>query len=118
MNEHRIVVGRTARYLTLGTHGDSTREIWIALHGYAQSAEHFLRSFRSLDDGTRLIVAPEALSRFYIDGTSGHVGASWMTRVDREHEIADYVTYLETVVDDVQTKTTSRIDSRLVVFGF
>ena len=42
-----------------------------------------------LDDGSRLIVAPEALSRFYLGEVSQRpaserrVGASWMTREDR-----------------------------------
>jgi predicted esterase len=101
MTERRIAVARTARYFTLGALTPSTREVWIVLHGYAQLADHFLRSFRTLDDGSRFIVAPEALSRFYSEGGSGHVGASWMTKVDRESEIEDYVGYLDALADDV-----------------
>ncbi len=64
---HSLVVPRTARYYTLGpTHG-FPRELWFVCHGYGQLAERFLRQFAPLDDGTRLIVAPEALSRFYLD---------------------------------------------------
>lgn len=71
------------------------------LHGYGQLAEYFIRPFRTLDDGTRLIVAPEALSRFYLDGMTEHerVGASWMTKADRSHEIEDYVRYLDALYD-------------------
>lgn len=130
MSEHHIVVGRTARYFTLGSLSSATREVWIVLHGYAQLAEHFLRAFRPIDDGSRLIVAPEALSRFYRDGTHGHVGASWMTKVDRDREIADYVAYLDALADEVLpagsreagaagvTSPASRDDVRLVVLGF
>lgn len=116
MTEHHVSVRRSARYFTLGPLDATTEEIWLVLHGYGQLAVHFVRSLRALDDGTRHIVAPEALSRYYVDGTSGHVGASWMTRVDREREIDDYVEYLDVVVGEVVARTTSR--TRLVVLGF
>lgn len=71
------------------------------MHGYGQLAARFLRHLEPLDDGTRLVVAPEALSRFYLEhpGRAGsadtRVGATWMTREDREAEIADHVAYLD-----------------------
>lgn len=93
---HHISTTRTARYATLGDPA-SAHEAWVVLHGYGQLAEYFIRPFRVLDDGRRLIVAPEALSRFYLDGMDQHerVGATWMTRADRRHEIDDYVRYLD-----------------------
>ena len=67
ISAHTIVVPRTARYYTLGpTHG-FPRELWFVCHGFGQLAGRFIRQFASLDDGTRLIVAPEALSRYYLD---------------------------------------------------
>ncbi|HTR21544.1 MAG TPA: hypothetical protein VMH88_11880 [Gemmatimonadales bacterium] len=98
MNEHHLTVPRTARYYTLGTPGRHIREAWVVLHGYGQLAGRFLRHFEPLDDGFRLIVAPEGLSRFYLDGNASRkVGAAWMTREDRLAEIADYVRYLDQV---------------------
>jgi predicted esterase len=79
----------------------------VVLHGYGQLAARFIRHFAPLADGTRLIVAPEALSRFYLEHpartSSAHarIGASWMTREDREAEIADQVEYLDAVCDAV-----------------
>ena len=64
MDEHHIQVSRTARYFTLGTAGPDTRQLWLVCHGYRQLARRFLRGFRGLDEGSRLIVAPEGLSRF------------------------------------------------------
>ncbi|MDH5233886.1 MAG: hypothetical protein OEW77_02935 [Gemmatimonadota bacterium] len=94
--------GRTARCLTLGpTDPGAVRELWIVLHGYAQLAEGILAGLSAIDDGTRLLVAPEALSRFYDarGERSRHaeaaVGASWMTREDRLHEIEDHVAWLQ-----------------------
>ena len=99
--EHHIHTTRTARYWTLGELSAQTREIWFVLHGYGQLSEFFLHNFSALDDGTRFIVAPEALSRFYLKDFTGRVGATWMTREDREHEIQDYVRYLDGLHDEV-----------------
>jgi predicted esterase len=86
----------------VGTAGPDLREVWFVCHGYGQLAQYFLRHFEPLDDGTRLMVAPEALSRFYLGSTTGshvnaRIGATWMTREDRLHEIQDYVAYLDAV---------------------
>ena len=67
-HEHHITVERSARYVTLGPRDGTAREIWFALHGYGQLAGDFIRLFGALDDGTRAIVAPEALNRFYLVG--------------------------------------------------
>lgn len=103
----RIRAPRTARYHLLGPAPHRAPEVWFVLHGYRQLAGRFLRRFRPLDDGRKLFVAPEALSRFYVDPSEGRhgpehrVGASWMTRVEREDEIRDYVEYLDLVAREV-----------------
>ena len=121
---HAIVVPRTARYCTIGpTHG-FPRELWFVCHGYGQLAPRFIREFASLDDGSRLIVAPEGLSRFYLDpipkrrhDPSPRVGETWMKREARESEIADYVSYLDRVADEVRHSLTGAAP-RIVVLGF
>ncbi|HET7039046.1 MAG TPA: hypothetical protein VFH97_04110 [Gemmatimonadales bacterium] len=95
MNEHHLPVPRTARYVTLGPAATEASEVWFAFHGYGQLAPRFAARLTPLDDGRRLIVVPEGLSRFYLDVHRGTVGASWMTREDRLHEIDDYVAYLD-----------------------
>src|SRR5690242_1913739 len=118
MEEHHLSVARTARYFTLGSPGPGTRELWLVCHGYGQLASRFLRPFSALDDGTRLIVAPEGLSRFYSDPNQHErVGASWMTREDRLTEIDDYVRYLDAVHAEVRSAGGGGT-SRLVVLGF
>ena len=98
--EEHLSVPRTARYWTLGPAAGPS-EVWIVLHGYGQLAGEFVRFFAPIDDGTRLVVAPEALSRFYHQEGRGPVGASWMTREDREEEVTDYVRYLDLLYDRV-----------------
>jgi predicted esterase len=95
MQEHHITVTRSARYFTSGSLGGETRQVWFVCHGYSQLAETFLGYCQALEDDSRFLIAPEGLSRFYVDGTRGLVGASWMTREDRDHEIDDAVSYLD-----------------------
>ena len=98
--ESFLTVERTARIWTLDEE-EQAQELWYVLHGYRQLARRFLRRFTAIHDGRRRIVAPEALSRFYLEGgqqrhgPTSVVGATWMTREDRLHEIDDYVAYLD-----------------------
>lgn len=116
MREHRVTTSRTARYYTLGV--EAAVDVWFVLHGYGQLAARFLTSFASLDDGRRLLVAPEALSRFYLDPEGREkVGASWMTREDRLAEIDDYVRYLDAVAGEVLGDT-AHAGRRVTVLGF
>ena len=123
MQEHHIVVSRTARYFTLGPQDAAARDVWFVLHGQAQLAEQFIRHFEAIDDGRRLVVAPEALSRSYAHSTppapgeTPRVGATWMTREDRESEISDYVGYLDALYAAVFARV-PREDARVTVLGF
>ena len=107
MKERHIRVARTGRYYTLGPNDPPPEEIWVVCHGYRQLARRFLPRFAGLDDGKRLIVAPEGLSRFYLHdnelrhGKEVPIGATWMTREDRESEIEDYVGFLDAVLAEV-----------------
>lgn len=102
MQTRRVNTTRRARVQTLGDL-DSARDVWIVLHGFGQLASDFLAPFAPIVADGRAIIAPEALNRFYREkaGETTHaarpVGATWMTREDREAEIADYVDYLDEV---------------------
>lgn len=99
-----LEVTRTARVYALGPDPvRADRELWVVCHGYRQLAGRFIKKFVGLDNGERTVVAPEGLSRFYLDETGGshgpaaRIGATWMTREDREAEISDYVGYLDRI---------------------
>lgn len=122
-----LSVQRTARIAAAGEPGDAVRELWIVCHGYGQLAPLFIRHFVHLANGTRWILAPEALSRFYheMPDAARHlgmppqerrVGASWLTREERETEIADGVAYLDAV--HAMARARLRADVRLVLLGF
>src|SRR5690348_13629606 len=119
--EFSLRVTRMARYFVAGEPTDTTRDVWIALHGYGQLAEQFLGALEPLSRDDRVVVAPEALSRFYLDepakrhGPESPVGASWMTREDRLNEITDYVRYLDDVAAAVKRVATK---ATITVLGF
>lgn len=101
-----LEVTRTARVYALGPDPAlPASDLWVACHGYRQLAGRFLKRFVGLNDGTHTVVAPEGLSRFYLDEEGGshgpetRIGATWMTREDRESEISDYVRYLDQVAE-------------------
>lgn len=101
LSEHKLAVSRTARYVTAGPAASEASAVWFVLHGYGHLARRFARQFRPILDGQRLLVVPEALSRFYLDGSTGPIGASWMTRENREAEISDYVRYLDELLNAI-----------------
>ena len=97
--ENHLLVQRTARYFTIGELTENTKNIWFCLHGFGQLAQYFSRKFTDFADGQTLIVVPEGLSRMYLDDSYQRIGASWMSREDRDHEISDYVLYLNSLYD-------------------
>ena len=117
MQEHHLQVKRTARYYTVGSLNEHTRQVWFVLHGYGQLAQYFIKKFMALPQESIFVVAPEGLSRFYLDGVSGRVGASWITRENKENEVSDYLAYLNDLYDNIlNNKDLGNIE--VVVFGF
>lgn len=117
MQTHSIQVKRTARYATLGQVSETTTDVWFVVHGYGQLAPFFIKKFNAILDENTFIVAPEALSRFYVESFNGRVGATWMTREEKHAEIKDYINYLNLVYD----QTLKGIDTqkvRIHVLGF
>ena len=104
---HHLRVERTARYYTLGAEGGEGRAIWFVLHGYGQLAGTFVKFFADIANAGAIVVAPEALNRFYLVNPESApardrpVGATWMTREDRESEVSDYVEYLDALYDEI-----------------
>ena len=114
MEERRIKFDYTARYYTIGELSeDPTQEVWIVLHGYGQLAKYFVQKFRSVVRDGAFVVAPEGLSLFYLQGTDGRVGASWMTRECREQAINNYTAYLQHIYQSLPLQS-----KRIVLFSF
>ena len=112
-----VEVPRTARYFSLNSVQPTTKNIWIVFHGYGQLAEYFIKHFENLDPKENHIIAVEGLSRFYVNGLTGRVGASWMTKEDREEEIKDQSNYINAVLNDAGINLSEEAFN-IIVLGF
>jgi len=103
MQSHDLSFQFKGRYFTIGEMTPSTKAVWFVLHGYGQLAAYFIRKFDTLKDNNIFVIAPEGLSRFYVDPlqstgrASDRVGATWMTKENRLTDIENYLTYLNRI---------------------
>jgi predicted esterase len=116
ISNERIHIKKTARVSVLGGSGTETTEVWLLVHGYGQLSHFFIQSFQNIASPSSMIIAPEGLHRFYIEGFSGRVGASWMTTEERLVDIEDYLSYLDAVYDHYVKPLGDKI--RFNVLGF
>lgn len=114
--ERRISFDFQARYEVLGELGPAIENIWFVCHGHGQLAKFFIKKFGVINDGKTLIVAPEGLFKYYLEGFSGRVGATWMTKEDRHKDIENYLKYLTAVLVDVKSQLGDNI--KVTLFGF
>lgn len=116
IEKHFIHTLKTARFFSWGDFKNIPKNIWFVLHGYGQLASDFIDIFSGLSTKDHLFIAPEALSRFYIEGFDGKIGASWMTREEREKDIEDYIKYLNNLYEEIVGDKKESIN--LHVLGF
>jgi predicted esterase len=115
--EKNIITPKTGRYYLIGEPGYKTKTIWFALHGYGNLASDFAEMFNEIVNERTIVVVPEALNKFYVKGFYGNVGASWMTKNDRENEIKDYLGFLNNVYNQEVSKI-FKPDLKINLFGF
>jgi predicted esterase len=113
IQEFGIAVSKKMRYYTLGN-VDKADILLIALHGFGQLSKFFIKKFEFLPENY-LILAPEGMHRFYLQGNSGRVGASWMTKEARELDIEENTTALQTLLKTIKT---NKQFSKIILFGF
>jgi predicted esterase len=100
--EHTLKSLKTYRYeIQVPQSNVRAPKMIIALHGYGQLVKYFIRKFEALSS-EYLIVCPEGPHRFYLKGSSGRVGASWMTKEAREMDIEDNVHWLNALIDELK----------------
>ncbi len=96
---HYLKVEKTARVVTSGTTNSKLKQVWLIAHGYGHLASYFINKFDALNREENFIIVPEGLHRYYLNSTNGKVGASWMTKEEREKDIEDYCNYLDKVYE-------------------
>ena len=112
--QHDLQVLKKVRYFTLGDPSISHSLLFI-LHGYGQLPAFFIKKFEQFANEGYYVVAPEGFHRFYLKGSSGRVGASWMTREARLDDINDTSGYLSALIKQI---THSFSFSKKVLLGF
>lgn len=117
INETQLRFETAHPVYTLNHLTDQTSTIWIACHGYGQLARYFVKRFDVLSPTENFIIAPQGLSRYYLDGDSGRVGASWMTRENRDLDLANQRRYFDRVFDQLLDNV-DWTSYRLKLFGF
>lgn len=110
---HEFISTKTFRYITIGNPKKASK-LLIVLHGYGQLVEYFVRKFDGLDEDI-FIVAPEGMHRFYLKGSSGRVGASWMTKEAREADIRDNIHWLNKLNELIQKEQSFE---KTILLGF
>lgn len=116
--QNTITVNKTAFYHTLGD-VKTAKTIWFVLHGYGYLAKYFIKKFSPVLNENTAIIAPEGLSKFYLNGVGydGRMGASWMTKDNRETEIKDYIKYLNQLHESI-LKENETPNIKINVVGF
>jgi predicted esterase len=112
----RTVEARThGRYLVRQPGIPGPWPMIVGFHGYGEDAEIHMQALTGIPGADRwLVVSTQALHPFYT--RRNEVVASWMTRQDRAHAIADNVDYVGRVLAAVRSEFSTR--RPLVFVGF
>ncbi|MEP0133879.1 MAG: esterase [Eudoraea sp.] len=101
-------------YETLNDFTDETKNVWIVFHGIGYLSKYFLKYFDELNPVDNYIIAPQAPSKYYLNSSYKHVGASWLTKENTETEINNNLNYLDAILK-VETMLSTR---NLIIFGY
>ena len=113
----QISISKTGKYSQIGKSSKKINNVWIVLHGYGLLSEYFVKKFACIIDETTLVIAPEATNRFYLANNYTRVGASWMTKLDREQEISDNILFLDKLFSIIK-KDIGHDNFKLNTLGF
>ena len=86
-------------FSTLYKRTDNTKTVWLVFHGIGYLSRYFLKYFKHLNPEENYIIAPQAQSKYYLNGKYRHVGASWLTKENTEAEIENMLNYLDAIFE-------------------
>lgn len=112
--EKEISYTSTNTYLCLNTLNKDTKNVWFVLHGLGFLSKFFINYFRDLPQHENYIIAPQAPSKYYLNSKYTRVGASWLTKENRELETENNIEYL----DGIYRAENIPPNCRLIVLGF
>ena len=114
VREKDVIYRSQNTYTTLNSLTDKTKYVWLVFHGIGFLSRYFLRYFTEFPEEEHYFIAPQAPSKYYLNGEYKHVGASWLTRENTEMEKANVMTYLDGVLEAENISG----DHQLIVFGY
>ncbi|MGI0107128.1 alpha/beta hydrolase [Salinimicrobium sp. WS361] len=114
MNEKNVSYQTVNTYSTLNEQTEKTENLWVVFHGIGYLSKYFLKYFRHLNQEKNYIIAPQAPSKYYLNGKYEHVGASWATRENTQQEIQNVLAYLDEVYENEGLKNAKN----LILFGY
>jgi|TARA_R110000737_G_C14540601_1_gene478965 predicted esterase len=116
MNSKTKAVSYTTQntYTTLNALNSATKNVWVVFHGIGYLSRYFLKYFNELNTDENYIIAPQAPSKYYLNDTYRHVGASWLTKEDTNQETGNVIQY----VDAVLYAEAIPEHCKIIVFGF
>jgi predicted esterase len=112
--EKQVSYKITNSYCTLNEKTSETKNVWVVFHGIGYLSKYFLKYFKGLDPKENYIIAPQAASKYYLNGKYTHVGASWFTKDNTQQEVENAMNYLDEVfkAEDLETAP------NLIVLGY
>ena len=114
LEEKEITYTSRNTYTVINDLGPKTSHIWIVFHGMGYLSRYFLKYFDGLDPDEHYLIAPQAPSKYYLNGQFKHVGASWLTRDHTQMGMENILSYLDALMADLSLPT----HPKLVIFGY
>lgn len=99
IKENDVVYQASSTYSTLNSLGPETKTVWIVFHGIGYLSRYFLKYFEALPAKENYIIAPQAPSKYYLNDTYTHVGASWLTKENTISELKNVLNYLDQILE-------------------
>ncbi|MEB8345629.1 esterase [Flavobacteriaceae bacterium KMM 6898] len=95
--EKQVTYTISNSYSTLNKLSGETKRVWMVFHGMGHLSTYFIRYFNELNAKENYIIAPQAQSKYYLNESYTHVGASWLTKNNTEEGIDNVLHYIDAV---------------------
>ncbi len=112
--EKQVSYNITNSYCTLNERTSKTKNVWIVFHGIGYLSKYFMKYFKGLDPEENYIIAPQASSKYYLNGKYTHVGASWFTKDNTQREVENAMNYLDALYKTEELGSAEKI----IVLGY
>ncbi|NND15505.1 MAG: esterase [Eudoraea sp.] len=100
ISEKQASYQASSSYNTLNSLGPNTKTVWIVFHGIGYLSRYFLKYFKDLPEEEHYIIAPQAPSKYYLNDSYTHVGASWLTKENTMSELKNVLRFLDKIKDN------------------